>query len=446
MSEMAKQILGRDERFVEIQACASPSVWTDQMLKTLHRGVERGKWYSLSDKLMRKNNIMEAWEKVCSNKGKHGVDMVSIERYESELEHNNAKLLEELQDGRYDPRAVRRVEIPKGDGRKTRPLGIPTVRDRVVQTALKHVIEPIFDIDFSPYSFGFRPKLGCKDALRRVNELLKQGYLYVMDADIQSYFDTIPHEKLMSRVKEKIIDGKILDLIEQFLKANIFDGLKHWEPEEGTPQGGIISPLLANIYLDPFDHKMTEAGFEIVRYADDFLIMCKSKESAKRALRKTRRWMKANGLKLHPEKTRIADMTEKCEYFEFLGYHFERTRNTHRIKRWPRKQSLKKCKDAIRKKTRRSNKDSIEDIIAYLRPNLVGWYQYFKHSTVYAMRGIDEFTRRRLRSIIAKYNRKKGSHRMIDTRKYNKAYFTDLGFFSLEEAWKLEFQSLRSKH
>jgi RNA-directed DNA polymerase len=169
MSEMAKQILGRDERFVEIQAWASPSVWTDQMLKTLHRGVERGKWYSLSDKLMRKNNIMEAWEKVCSNKGKHGVDMVSIERYESELEYNNAKLLEELQDGRYDPSAVRRVEIPKGDGRKTRPLGIPTVRDRVVQTALKHVIEPIFDIDFSPYSFGFRPKLGCKDALRRVN-------------------------------------------------------------------------------------------------------------------------------------------------------------------------------------------------------------------------------------------------------------------------------------
>ncbi|EDM28075.1 reverse transcriptase/maturase [Lentisphaera araneosa HTCC2155] len=133
MSEMAKQILRRDERFVEIQAWASPSVWTDQMLKTLHRGVERGKWYSLSDKLMRKNNIMEAWEKVCSNKGKHGVDMVSIERYESELEYNNAKLLEELQDGRYDPSAVRRVEIPKGDGRKTRPLGIPTVRDRVVK-------------------------------------------------------------------------------------------------------------------------------------------------------------------------------------------------------------------------------------------------------------------------------------------------------------------------
>ena len=446
MSEMAKQILGRDERFVEIQAWASTSVWTDQMLRTLHRGVERGKWYSVSDKLMRETNIMEGWVKVRSNNGKHGVDMVSVERYESELEHNNAKLLEELQDGTYEPLAVRRVEIPKGDGRKTRPLGIPAMRDRVVQTALKHVIEPIFDIDFSLYSFGFRPKLGCKDALRRVNELLKQGYLYVMDADIQSYFDMIPHDRLMDRVREKVSDGKILDLIEQFLQANIFDGLKYWESEEGTPQGGVISPLLANIYLDAYDHKMTEAGFEIVRYADDFLIMCKDRMSAKRALRKTRRWMKANGLKLHPEKTRIADMREKCEYFEFLGYHFERTRNTNQIKRWPRKQSLKKCKDTIRKKTRRSNKDSIEDIIAYLRPNLVGWYAYFKHSTVSAMRDVDKFTRRRLRSILAKYNRKKGSHRMVDNRKYNKAYFTDLGFFSLEEAWKLETQSLRSKH
>lgn len=444
MSEMAKHMLGRDKRFAEMQEWASPSVWTDQMLKTLYKGVKSKKWYSLSDKLMRSCNIMEGWEKVCANRGSHGVDMVSIDRYESELEHNNKKLLEQLQSGDYKPLAVRRVEIPK-DGNKTRPLGIPAVRDRVVQSALKHVIEPIFDIDFSPFSFGFRPGMGCKGALRRVNTLLKEGYFYVVDADIQSYFDTIPHEQLMNRVKEKISDGRVLDLLESFLQTDIFDGLKYWDAIEGTPQGGIISPLLANIYLDPFDHKMSEAGFEIVRYADDFLIMCKSKESAKRALRKTRRWMKSNGLKLHPEKTRIADMTEKCGYFEFLGYHFERGRRSNVIKRWPRKRSMKKCKDAIRKKTRRCNKDSIEQIIINLRPNLVGWFQYFKHSTLSSMIEVDQFARRRLRSIIAKHKRKRGSHRIIDNLKYTKAYFAGLGFFSLEEAWSLEFQSLRSK-
>lgn len=442
---MTKHICGRDERFVEIQRWASASVWTDQMLKTLHEGVKSGKWYSLSDKLMRSSNMLEACDRVFANKGSHGVDKVSIERYKSEQEHNNAKLLEQLQEGSYKPLAVRRVEIPKGDGRKTRPLGIPAVRDRIVQTALKHVVEPIFDIDFSPYSFGFRPQLGCKDALRRVNALLKEGYFYVVDADIQSYFDTIPHGKLMNRVRDKISDGKILDLIESFLKADIFDGLKYWDAVEGTPQGGIISPLLANIYLDPFDHKMSAAGFEIVRYADDFLIMCKDRESARRALRKTRRWMKANGLTLHPEKTRIADMTELCGYFEFLGYHFERGRRSNIIKRWPRKQNMTKCKDVIRKKTRRCNGNSLEEIIADLRRTLVGWYQYFKHSIKSVMILLDKFTRRRLRSILAKFRGKKGTHRFIDNRKYTKRYFAELGFFSLEEAWLLEFQSLRSR-
>ena len=445
MSEMTKHTwehLGRTE---EIRAWASTSVWTDQMLGTLETRVEGKKWYSLIDKVAREVNLIEAWESVRANGGSHGVDMVSLDRYESELEHNTKQLMKQLQAGTYLPQCVRRVEIPKADG-KTRALGIPTVRDRVVQTALKNVIEPIYDVDFSTQSFGFRPQRGCKDALRRVHHLLTQGQLYVIDADIQSYFDMIPHDKLMERVKEKISDGKTLDLIEAFLKAGIFDGIKEWDPEKGTPQGGVISPLLANIYLNEFDHRMTAAGFEIVRYADDFLVMCNNAKSAKRGLRKIKRWMKAHGLNLHPDKTRIADMNQQDEYFEFLGYHFERSKRTGRINRWPRKQSMAKMKDTVRKHTRRCNWQSVEEIIKGLRPSLKGWYEYFKHSNRWAMLEVDAFFRRRLRSIIAKYNRKKGSHRFIDNRKYTKKYFAELGFFSLEEAWLLESQSLRSKH
>ena len=198
---------------------------------------------------------------------------------------------------------MRRVWIPKPGSQEQRPLGVPTVRDRVVQTALLHVLEPIFDATFSPHSYGFRHGRGCHHALERVEELLKAGYVYVVDADLKSYFDTIPKPRLMARLREKVSDSRVLRLVEMFLEQGVMDGLREWTPETGTPQGAVLSPLLANIYLNPLDHLLAEAGFAMVRYADDFVILCKTREDAERALALVQQWVAENGLTLHPTKT-----------------------------------------------------------------------------------------------------------------------------------------------
>ena len=219
------------------------------------------------------------------------------------------------------------------------------MRDRVVQGAVRHVIEPIFEKEFAAHSYGFRPGRGCKDALRRVDQLLKQGYVYVVDIDLKSYFDTIPHDRLMGRLRERIADGRMLGLIESFLKAGIMDGLTEWEPEAGAPQGAVLSPLLSNIYLNPLDHQLAAQGFEMVRYADDFVILCRSQAEAEQALALVRQWCDAAGLVVHPTKTRIVDI--RLEGFDFLGYHFQTTRRGI-LTRWPRKKSLAKLKDTLR--------------------------------------------------------------------------------------------------
>ena len=231
---------------------------------------------------------------------------------------------EQLQDGSYRPQAMRRVWIPKPGSTEKRPLGIPTVRDRVVQAALRHVLEPIFERDFAEQSYGFRPDRGCKDALRRVDELLKAGYTCVVDADLKSYFDTIPHEPLMERVAEKVSDGRVLALIEAFLNQQVMDGMKSWTPEAGTPQGAVLSPLLANIYLDPLDHADGAAGVR------DGAVRGRLRDSVPqpgggRTGLGTGAAMDGEqaGLTLHPAKTRIVDATQ-TEGFDFLGYHFER--------------------------------------------------------------------------------------------------------------------------
>jgi RNA-directed DNA polymerase len=214
-----------------------------------------------------------------------------------------------------------------------RPLGIPTVRDRVVQTALRMVLEPIFERDFASQSYGFRPGRGCKDALRRVNELLKSGHIHVVDADLQSYFDTIPKDRLLALIGQKVSDGRILALIEAFLEQGVLDGLDEWTPERGTPQGAVCSPLLSNIYLDPLDHLMAARGFAMVRYADDFVVLCRNPEEAAAALAVVQEWTAAAGLVLHPTKTRLVNAQDVG--FDFLGYHFAAGR------RRPRQKSLK---------------------------------------------------------------------------------------------------------
>src|SRR5208283_4377122 len=218
---------------------------------------------------------------------------------------------QELMADRYTPRPVRRCWIDKLGSKEKRPLGIPAVRDRIVQGAIRNVLEPIFEREFAEHSYGFRPGRGCKDALRRVDGLLESGHTWVVDADLKGYFDTIPHDPLLARVKERVSDGRLLALLEQYLKAGVMDGLKGWEPtEQGTPQGAVISPLLANLYLNPLDHLLAAQGYAMTRYADDFVVQCRDEAHAQRALELVVQWAQANGLTVHPDKTRIVDATQ----------------------------------------------------------------------------------------------------------------------------------------
>lgn len=408
------------------------AAWSERMLAALDKGVRGGVWFSLIDKVYNEPNLREAAARVIANRGAAGVDRVGVEQFEHEIDANVARLIAELKSGQYRPNPVRRVNIPKPGSRETRPLGIPTVRDRVVQGAVRQVIEPIFEERFAQHSYGFRPQRGCKDALRRVDELLKKGYVHVVDADLKSYFDTIPHAALMARVRERIADGRVLALVESFLKAGILDGMKEWTPEAGAPQGAVLSPLLSNIYLNPLDHLMAEAGVEMVRYADDFVLLCRNAEDAQRALEQVQGWTAAAGLTLHPVKTRIIDA--RHEGFDFLGYHFETVKDGS-IRRWPRKKSLTKLKDALRAKTRRTSGESLERIIAGVNRVLSGWFLYFLHSYRTTFPRIDQWIRMRLRSLLRKRTGRRGrGHHFDDHLRWPNTFFQQLGLLNLTAA------------
>jgi len=409
------------------------TVWTERMLTALEQGVKGGKWFSLIDKVHPERTLRAAFSQVAANKGAAGVDHVTVEMFDERLEENLKSLSEELRSGQYRPQQIRRHYIPKPGSKEKRPLGIPTVRDRVVQTAVLMVLEPIFEREFAEHSYGFRPGRGCKDALRRVDQLLKEGYTYIVDADLKSYFDTIPHDRLLALVAQKVSDGRVLSLIESFLKQGVLDGLREWTPEEGSPQGGCISPLLSNIYLNPLDHLMAQQGFEMVRYADDFVILCRSPEEAARALALVQQWTAEAGLKMHPEKTKIVDAKETS--FDFLGYRFERGR------RYPRPKSLQKLKDAIRAKTKRTSGESLRKIINDLTPRLRGWFGYFKHSHRYTFRNLDGWIRMRLRSILRKRLGKQGRGRGSDHHRWPNKFFAERGLYSLKAAHALACQS-----
>lgn len=405
------------------------------MLQTLERGVKGGKWFSLMDKVWKEDNLSQAWMRAFLNGGSAGVDGQSLKQFTARLGQELAGLEQELRTSSYVPQPVRRCWIPKPGSKEKRPLGIPAVRDRIVQGAIRNVIEPIFEQVFAQHSYGFRPGRGCKDALRRVDQLLREGKVWVVDVDFKAYFDTIPHDQLMSRVKELISDGRLLALIERYLKAGVMDGVKGWEPtEQGTPQGAVISPLLANLYLNPLDHLMAGAGYAMTRYADDFVIQCRSEAQANAALAKIRDWAQENGLTIHPTKTRIVDASQKGG-FDFLGYHFERGM------KWPRQKSLDKFRDSIRNKTRRTQGTSMSEIIARLKPSMRGWYEYFKHSHRTVFREVDGWVRMRLRSILRRHQGKRGRERGSDRRRWPNAYFDKLGYYSLVKAHSLEQQS-----
>jgi RNA-directed DNA polymerase len=407
---------------------AEASIWTDRMVSALSNGVKGGSWFSLIDKVIRPATLEAAWQRVARNKGAAGVDGQSVERFAYQSERYLLELHTELKAGTYWPSPVKRVEIPKADG-KTRPLGIPTVKDRIVQTALKMVIEPIFEVQFRSGSFGFRPGRGCKDALREVDRLLKEGYTHVVDADLKGYFDTIPHDRLMALVKGSISDGRVLSLIESLLHQDIMTEAARWQPEAGTPQGAVLSPLLANLYLHPLDLLMEQSGYRMVRYADDFVILCASEAEAVAALRRVTAWVDGNGLTLNPDKTKLSDCQQPGQGFDFLGYRFEAGA------RFVRDKSLKAFKDKLRARTIRSRGDSLERIIVDLNPMLRGWFGYFKHARPRLFRSLDGFIRRRLRAISRKQEKRPGRGRCAaDHRKWTNAFFAQLGLFTLQTA------------
>ncbi len=412
-----------------------PSVWTRRMLVALENGVKGGKWFRLMDKVYAVRNLQAAFWAVWRNDGSPGVDGQTVGQFERQQEVELTRLGEELRTGSYRPQPVRRCYIPKLGSREKRPLGIPAIRDRVVQAALRHVIEPIWEREFAETSHGFRPGRGCRGALKQMEQWLQEGSTWVVDADLKSFFDLIPHDRLMARLEERMADGAILGLIGAFLKQGVMEEMKGWQESlAGTPQGAVMSPLLANVYLNPLDHEMARKGYRMVRYADDFVILCRSQAEAQEALREVKAWVEQEGLTLHPEKTRIVDATQRGG-FEFLGWHYERGH------KWPREKSQQKLKEALRQKTRRTNGRSLGETIGSVNRTLRGWKHYFSGGVLNVHERLDQWIRMRLRSILRKRRGRKGRGGGPDHQRWPNAFFEAQGLYSLATAHVLNRQS-----
>ncbi|WP_391570788.1 group II intron reverse transcriptase/maturase [Cohnella sp.] len=377
---------------------------------------ERRIWYSLIDKIWARPNLEEAFKEVKRNRGAAGIDRMTVKAFESQLEHHLEVLQQTLKDKTYRPKPVRRVNIPKADGTQ-RPLGIPTVGDRVVQAAAKRILEPIFEATFMECSYGFRPSRNAHMALEKIRKDLRDGYFYVIDADLKSYFDTIPHEKLLEMVRKTVVDGSVLALLEQFLKAGVMCGGSFQLNEQGTPQGGVISPLLANIYLHPLDEAMTTRGHRLTRYADDFVICCRTQKGAERVKKSVVRLLETEmGLKVHPEKTKIVD--NKKESFVFLGYEFKPGKRMT-----PSNKAMTKFKERVKAITKRNQTVNVPRMVKkVLNPYLRGWGNYFGTGDVSSrFRVLDAWIRRRLRAVQLRSWRKiRKLHREMRKRGWNR--------------------------
>jgi group II intron reverse transcriptase/maturase len=348
-------------------------------------------YYTLKDKIVDKFNMHHAAQSVFANDGSAGVDGQNIKEYEENYKLNMRELHRQFQEDRYEPSPVLRIFIPKGDGRE-RPLGIPTVKDRIAQEAVRRIMEPIFEKVFCDCSYGFRPGRSALDAIAKIEEYRDQGYKWVVDADIKGYFDNIDQELLMDFVTQRINDGWVLRVIKSWLSAGVMTEEGVEETPFGTPQGGVISPLLANIYLHQFDKEMVERGYKIVRYADDFVVLTKSRRKAQRALEVIKEITEGKlNLELHPEKTVITNFGKGFVFlgYEFIGWQYKR----------PRKKALKKFKDKVRKVTRRQQPWPVDMIIGRLNPVVRGWGNYFGKGNVKSLfRRLDEWIRMRIRS------------------------------------------------
>ena len=411
-------------------AWTEAEVWNERMLAALVRGVQGGKWHSLIDKVYRTSVLRNAAAAVIRNQGAAGVDGLTTGGLKAHVEEVVGALERQLREDCYEPCPVKRVWIAKAGSQDKRPLGIPTVKDRVVQTALVAVLEPIWEREFAEHSYGFRPGRNAHQAIQRVEGLLAQGCHWVVDADVKGYFDNIPQDQLMARVGEQVADGRVLRMVTAYLKQGVMETGKGWQPtERGTPQGAVLSPLLANIYLNPLDHQMAAAGWAMTRYADDFIIQCRSREEAEAALAAVRQWMVAAGLTLHPEKTRIVDASQPGG-FDFLGWHFERGL------KWPREKSVNRLRETLRALTPRNHGQSLPEIIRQVNRRLTGWRAYFRGGQGSVYERLDQWLRMRLRSILRQRVGRKGCGHGQDHNRYPNVYFADLGLISLKaSAW-----------
>jgi len=376
------------------------------------------KYHSLRDKVFRLENLYSSFHQVKKNKGAAGLDRVSIKQFEADLDTNIMNIHKELKTTVYIPSAVLRVYIPKGKHGK-RPLGIPIVKDRVVQQAFRQILEPIFEKDFSDNSFGFRPERCCHDAIKRLEQYKQEGYTRVLDADIQAFYDTIPHKLIMDRLREKIADGWVLNSIERMLKAGVMEnGIVH-TTTEGVPQGGVISPLLANLVGDVIDKALEKAGYKFVRYADDFVVMTKTKEELPAALEYVKGIIEGKlGLELSKDKTNLTNFRRG---FRFLGYNFSGSHKGISAK------SLDKLKDTIRDGTKRTQGFNLQAVIDTLNPVIRGNVNYFRLGDVKkCYRKLDYWVRMRLRCF--KFSRKWKT----DNKRFPVHRFCKMGLLSFE--------------
>ena len=370
-----------------------------QLQRNLYLAAKKDKqrrFHALYDRIFRLDILWRAWKEVRENKGSAGIDNITFEMVEEYgVEEYLLDIQEDLQNKKYRPKPVKRVYIPKPDG-KQRPLGIPTIRDRIVQQACKIVIEPVFEANFLDNSYGFRPKKDAKQATEKVKKELYKNW-YVVDADIQGYFDNINHEILLGLLNRRISDRRVIKLCRQWLRAGVIENGKYYPTEKGSPQGGVISPLLANIYLHVLDsywenHK--ELGV-IVRYADDAVIMCRKRTDAELAFEHLKRIMTKLKLTLNPQKKKIVDMNK--ESFDFLGFCFQKFGKTKSGRKlpymMPSKKAIKKVKDAVRVITcRKSAYEGLEQKVEKLNPLIRGWRNYFQHgNSTKRFKQLDEF-------------------------------------------------------
>ena len=407
--------------------------WTEAMRAALAtRRALGGKWFSLIDRMYDPRWLGAAWARLNQSRSGAarqrgaGVDGVTLEQFSQRAEEEIGRLVEELRQGSYRPKPVRRHYIPKPGSRKKRPLGLPSVRDKVVQEALRSLIEPIFESEFLDASHGFRPGRSTDTACQQLEAALQSGQVWVVDADIQGFFDNIKHEKLLDQVNRRVADGKVLGLIRAFLEAGVMEEMKVSYGTTGTPQGGVISPLLANIFLHALDERWQSAGMAWVRYADDFLLLASTREEAEAALAMTQQVLEEMGLVLSSEKTRIVHLEAG---FDFLGWHYQGPQ------RWPRQKSVKSLRRKLRQKTRRLRPGPMPAICRELKTTLQGWFHYFRDGNSGSIFShADSWLRRRLRSILNRRHRRGGLGSLHLNRRWTNSVFRDWGLFDLTES------------